>query len=50
MEPTGRMQQPRVVRPLRWAEFALAVGGLGLGVGEFAIMGLLPAGLVTPRR
>jgi MFS transporter, DHA1 family, inner membrane transport protein len=25
-----------------WAEFALAVGGFGIGTGEFAIMGLLP--------
>lgn len=25
-----------------WAEFALAVGGLGIGIGEFVIMGLLP--------
>jgi MFS transporter, DHA1 family, inner membrane transport protein len=26
----------------RWAEFALAVGGLAIGIGEFVIMGLLP--------
>ena len=25
-----------------WAELALAVGGFGIGTGEFAIMGLLP--------
>jgi DHA1 family inner membrane transport protein len=25
-----------------WAQFALAVGGFGIGTGEFAIMGLLP--------
>jgi MFS transporter, DHA1 family, inner membrane transport protein len=25
-----------------WAEFALAVGGLSIGVGEFGIMGVLP--------
>jgi MFS transporter, DHA1 family, inner membrane transport protein len=25
-----------------WAEFALAVGGFGIGTGEFTIMGLLP--------
>ncbi|ACB95739.1 MFS transporter [Beijerinckia indica] len=27
---------------VRWTEFALAVGGFGIGTGEFAIMGLLP--------
>lgn len=26
----------------RWAELALAVGGFGIGTGEFAMMGLLP--------
>jgi MFS transporter, DHA1 family, inner membrane transport protein len=26
----------------RWTEFALTVGGLAIGVGEFSIMGLLP--------
>jgi DHA1 family inner membrane transport protein len=26
----------------RWAEVALAVGGFGIGTGEFAMMGLLP--------
>src|ERR1700691_685229 len=26
-----------------WAELALAVGGFGIGTGEFAIMGLLPS-------
>jgi MFS transporter, DHA1 family, inner membrane transport protein len=25
-----------------WVEFALATGGLGIGIGEFVIMGLLP--------
>ena len=25
-----------------WAEFALAVGGFGIGTGEFVMMGLLP--------
>jgi len=25
-----------------WAELALAVGGFGIGTGEFAVMGLLP--------
>jgi len=36
MEPMRRTGQRRI------AEFALAVGGLGIGVGEFATMGLLP--------
>jgi DHA1 family inner membrane transport protein len=36
MKPMRRTRQRRI------AEFALAVGGLGIGVGEFAIMGLLP--------
>ncbi len=26
----------------RWAELALAVGGFGIGTGEFVMMGLLP--------
>lgn len=42
MEPAGRMQRPCLAGSLRWAGFALSVRGLGLGVGEFAIMGLLP--------
>jgi DHA1 family inner membrane transport protein len=29
-------------RATYWAEFALAVGGFGIGTGEFASMGLLP--------
>src|ERR1700743_54954 len=29
-------------QPARWAEFALAIGGFGIGTGEFAMMGLLP--------
>jgi predicted MFS family arabinose efflux permease len=33
---TARTSSPR------GAEFALAVGGLGIGIGEFVIMGLLP--------
>jgi DHA1 family inner membrane transport protein len=36
MEPLRRTGRHRI------AEFALAVGGLGIGVGEFSIMGLLP--------
>ena len=26
----------------RWAELALAIGGFGIGTGEFVMMGLLP--------
>jgi MFS transporter, DHA1 family, inner membrane transport protein len=33
---------PRSIRQARLAEVALAVGGFGIGTGEFAIMGLLP--------
>src|SRR5262245_55981635 len=36
------MQRPCLAGSLRWAGFALSVRGLGLGIGEFAIMGLLP--------
>jgi DHA1 family inner membrane transport protein len=37
METVHRMKSSR-----QRAEFALAVGGFGIGVGEFAVMGLLP--------
>jgi len=33
---------PKSTRHVRLAELALAVGGFGIGTGEFAIMGLLP--------
>jgi DHA1 family inner membrane transport protein len=32
----------RSIRQARLAEVALAIGGFGIGTGEFAIMGLLP--------
>jgi DHA1 family inner membrane transport protein len=35
------IQRP-LTRSSGWTEFALAVGGLGIGTGEFVIMGLLP--------
>ena len=39
VEPKVR---PRPAQGVRAAEFALAVGGFGIGTGEFASMGLLP--------
>src|SRR5260370_31569079 len=33
---------PVSMRQVQLAEFALAVGGFGIGTGEFGIMGLLP--------
>jgi len=31
------------IRRVRWAELALAIGGFGIGTGEFVMMGLLPS-------
>jgi DHA1 family inner membrane transport protein len=42
MEPSERTGKCGTRSSPRRAEYALAVGGLGLGVGEFAVMGLLP--------
>lgn len=36
------MDDRRPDRSSTWTEFALGVGGFGIGIGEFAIMGVLP--------
>jgi DHA1 family inner membrane transport protein len=41
METTSE-ERASSAQPARWAEFALAIGGFGIGTGEFVMMGLLP--------
>jgi DHA1 family inner membrane transport protein len=40
--PTDQETAPQTPFGLGWALFALALGGLGIGIGEFTPMGLLP--------